>query len=312
MRSYQLYISLFLLTILICCNSRESNIPEHAPDNNLHFSLGQWCYNEQLFDSTMSSFDFVDKAAELGFDGVEYVNQFFMDKREDLGFLDSLSQHTIDSGMTNSMLLVDQAGNLAASDPNERKEALTNHKLWVNACSMLRCPAMRINVYGDGEAESRIIQAKKTMLELLDYSASNSVKILIENHGGLSNDADWLKLLYDTLDHDNLALVIDFDNWCIEFENGQLWGKNCIKEYSRYDGMQKLIAYADNISVKAFEFDDNGKETKTDFARMAQIIKQSDYNGKFGIEFEGHTMNIDSGIIMTRNLIENYLSDGNE
>ena len=296
----------FLLSFILylfssCSEAAKSN------DDSLHFSVGQWTFHEELFDSIMNNFEFVDKAAELEFNGVEYVNQFFIDKARDFQFLDALSKHATSKGLTNSMLLVDLAGNLAASSEAERLKALESHKEWVIACSKLACPAMRINMHGDGSPDSIREQGLKSLKILAPFADSNSVKILIENHGGISNDADWLLDMIQSLDHPNVGLVVDFDNWCVVYENGSLWGKNCIQEYPRYEGMQKLLPFADNISVKAFVFDTYGEDSKTDFKQMAQIIDSLGFEGSFGIEYEGDQLMPGQGAVKTRQLISKHL-----
>jgi hypothetical protein len=49
---------------------------------------------------------FFAAAGEMGFDGVDYVSQFFSDKAEDYGFLDSLKAAATAAGVESVVILV--------------------------------------------------------------------------------------------------------------------------------------------------------------------------------------------------------------
>ena len=141
---------------------------------------------------------------------------------------------------------------------------------------------------------------KTNFANFIDFQDASNAALMLDN-------ADWLLDLIQSLDHPNVGLVVDFDNWCVAYENGTLWGKNCIQEYPRYEGMQKLLPYADNISVKAFVFDTYGEDSKTDFKQMAQIIDSLGFKGSFGVEYEGDQLMPGQGAVKTRQLISKHL-----
>jgi sugar phosphate isomerase/epimerase len=278
-------------------------------DTNLKtpkYSLAQWSFHRELFEGKMTNQDFIKKAGEMDFEGVEYVSQFFQDKVEDFTFLDSLNKTAAKAGIKNLLVMVDGAGMLGSQDETQRKKSIDDHKKWIDATSHLGCPYMRINAHGDGSPEEMMITCERSIRELADYAEAKNVSIVVENHGGISNDGSWLKKLLTNLKDKNIASLPDFDNWCIERENGQLWGAPCINEYPRYQGMKDLLPFAKAISIKAFEFDEKGDETTIDFKIMFQLIDQFQYNEYLAIEYEGSALSSEEGVRMTRNLVEKY------
>jgi hypothetical protein len=95
------------------------------------------------------------------------------------------------------------------------------------------------------------------------------------------------------LDRDNAGLLPDFNNF---------------GEYDRYDAVEKTLPHAVAVCAKAFDFDKDGNETKTDFFRMLKIVMNSNYSGVISIEFEGHGIDPIEGSRKTRALIEKALT----
>jgi sugar phosphate isomerase/epimerase len=63
------------------------------------------------------------------------------------------------------------------------------------------------------------------------------------------------------------------------------------------------MSHAKAVSAKAYDFDENGNETKIDFEKMMQIVKRAGYTGFVGVEYEGNILNEEDGIAATKNLL---------
>jgi sugar phosphate isomerase/epimerase len=268
------------------------------------YSLAQWSFNRELFAKQMSTIDYIEAAGEMGFDGVEYVSQFFQNKVEDVAFLDSLNEATKKAGVKSLIIMVDNIGNLGASNKIERDSAIENCKKWVKAAKYLGCTGIRVNAHGDGTPEEIKAHCLDGIGRLAAWSKNKGIEIIIENHGGISNNGAWLADLVKALQPHNVGTLPDFDNWCTQRENGQLWGGSCTEQYDRYKGMTELMPFAKGLSVKSFEFDAAGNETTMDYARIFEIVQAAGYEGYLGIEFEGHNLPSREGIAKTRALVE--------
>lgn len=283
----------------------ESLNKEVKNEQELKLVLAQWTFHKELFSGEMSTIDFINKASELGFEGVELVNQFFESKVMDDAFLSSLKSASEAANIKNTIILVDYIeAKLGASNSEERENAISEHKKWIVAASKLDCPNIRVNAYGDGTSEEVMDASFESIKDLSRFGKKYNVGIVIENHGSYSNNGKWLSELVGKLVPYGVGSVADFDNWCVEREDGKLWGSACIKEYDRYQGVKELLPTAKSVSLKAFEFDDKGNAVKTDFRRMFELIKEANYDEYLAVEFEGHDFDPLIGIQKTLALIE--------
>ena len=78
--------------------------------------------------------------------------------------------------------------------------------------------------------------------------------------------------------------------------------------YDMYQGVTEFLPYAKAVSAKSYNFNDKGENTKIDYYKMLQIVKDGGYDGHIGIEYEGETLSEHDGIIATKALIEKVWS----
>ena len=229
---------------------------------------------------------------ELGITHIEYWNRPFGGKHTDKKFVGELAKRTTGEGMTNVLILVDAKKQLDSATEKDRLLAIDEHKGWVDCAQQLGCSAIRVNCRSGGDRDENIKNAAHGLGALCDYAKDTDVKIVIEPHGGNSQDPDWLLAAMKEIDHSGAGLLPDFNNF----------GK-----YDRYDGVQKCLPFAPAVCAKALHFDDKGNETNTDFYRMLKLVYESDYSGVITIEFEGHDIDPIKGSLKTKNLINKAL-----
>ena len=64
------------------------------------------------------------------------------------------------------------------------------------------------------------------------------------------------------------------------------------------------MLFAKGVSAKSHEFDENGNEVRTDFAKAMKIVLAANYHGYVGVEYEGKKHSEDEGIKLTKTLLE--------
>lgn len=289
--------------IFISCN--ETKHPQLS-NSRFQLSLAQWSFHNELFEHKMDNFDFVRVADSLGFEGVEFVDQFLVGKAKDSTYLSQLKDTLAYYNITPLLIMIDLEGDLASPDGMERNKSVDNHKKWINAAQFLGCHSIRVNLFGDGDSISVTEASIDALTKLSNYASNYPVNIIVENHGGLSSNGKWLSDVVKKVNKTNCGTLPDFDNFCLMREGNARWSAPCIKEYPRYMGVEELLPFAKGISAKSFAFNENGEETSIDYKKMMELINASAYTGFIGIEYEGEELSSIEGIQATKNLLLQY------
>jgi L-ribulose-5-phosphate 3-epimerase len=258
-------------------------------------SLAQWSLHRTIFAGDLDNLDFPRVAKQdYGIEAVEYVNQFFKDKAKDTAYLADLAKRAADEGVTNVLIMCDGLGNLGDPDDAARKKAIENHFPWVEAAKRLGCHSVRVNAASAGSFEEQQKLAADGLARLSDYAGQMEMAVIVENHGGLSSNGQWLAGVMRLVDKPNCGTLPDFGNF---------------HDYDRYLGMEELMPFAKGVSAKSHEFDDAGNEVRTDFAKMLKLMLAAGYHGWVGIEYEGTTLDEAAGIRATKQLLERLRAD---
>ena len=284
---------------------------EKAAKNKI--SLAQWSMNRSFFSGKKDAHDFAVYAANMGFTGVEFVNQFYFDQLKNgttssknvSSLAKTLNSRAKDNNITNVLIMVDLEGNLADSSSKEIKTAIEQHKKWVELAAEIGCHSIRVNLSGEKDPKRWIDKSVEGLTGLCEFAKTMGINIIVENHGGLSSNGSLLLQVMKKTNLDNCGTLPDFGNFCI----AQSWGNDptCEEWYDMYKGVAELIPYAKSVSAKSYDFDDNGNETKIDYAKMMKIVKQNNYDGYIGVEYEGSRLGEKEGILATKNLIQRLL-----
>ena len=244
----------------------------------LQISLAQWTIILELRSGKIDNLDFAKVAAEHGIHAVEYVNQFFMDKAKDAKYLGEMKKRAADQGVKSLLIMCDREGNIGDPDSAKRKQTVDNHRKWLDAAKFLGCHSIRVNAGSSGTWDEQVKLAADGLSRLTAIGAKLGLNVIVENHGGLSSNADWLVEVIKKVDDKRCGTLPDFGNFRIK--PGE--------SYDSYRGMQKLLPFAKGVSVKDRVWDDKGKQFALDYDRMLKLVHASGFRGYCGIEFGGY------------------------
>jgi len=269
----------------------------------LQISLAQWSLHRNFDDGTLDPADFATIAMEkYDIHAVEYVNNFYRDRVADETFWNQMKRRSSDAGVKNMVMMVDDEGDLGTADKQERMQSVENHYKWVHAANLLGCRTMRVNAFGDPDREIYRASIMDAMARLADYAAQSELNIAIENHGLFSSDAGLIAGIIKEVNRPNFGSLPDFGNWCLSAKWGTTQGE-CDRVYDRYKGVAELLPYAKAVSAKSYNFNEQGEDRKIDYYRMMKMVKESDYNGYIGVEYEGEEKSEHDGILLTKELM---------
>jgi len=194
--------------------------------------------------------------------------------------------------------MCDGEGNLGDPDGMGRTQAVENHYRWVEAAKYLGCHSIRVNARSQGSPEEQRELAVDGLRRLTEFAAEREINVIVENHGGISSNGEWLASVMKAVDHPRCGTLPDFGNFRIA--EGEV--------YDRYKGVAELMPFAKGVSAKANAFDENGNEPNTDYVRMMRIVLDAGYRGYVGIEYEGRELSEPDGIRATKRLLEKVRS----
>jgi L-ribulose-5-phosphate 3-epimerase len=230
-------------------------------------SLAQWSLIDEWRAGQWKTLDFPRLAREdFDLNGIEFVNTLF--EVPTATYLKQLKANAAAHGITMVLIMVDDEGDGCAPSKEGREEFVTFHRKWVDIAHYLDCPAIRTNCRGPHHVDpyDALDWAAESYHRLLEYAKPAGISILIENHGGISNDADWMVELMKAIDDPFFGAYPDWREPSAEFDN---------RTY-----LQKILPFAKGMSYRNQPTDEGTIE-------MIEMSRRSGFHGWYGIESDG-------------------------
>jgi len=230
-------------------------------------SLAQWALVDEVKAGKWKTLDFAKIAKnDFGLNGIEFVNTLFEVVTE--GYLNQLKKNAADNGVKMVLIMVDDEGDGCSPTGEQRRQFEINHRKWIDAAHYLGCHAIRTNCRGPENVskDEALKWAAETYQMMLEYAVPAKISVLIENHGGVSNDADWMVSLIKKVD--NLYFG-SYPDWRRPSDN-----------FNNYEYLEKMLPYAGGMSYR-------NQPTEEQTAKLIKLTKDSGYRGWYGIESSG-------------------------
>ena len=262
-------------------NSKTMITPRMTHDD---ISLAQWALVQEIRDGKWKNLDFPRIAREdFGLNGIEFVNTLFEVPTVD--YLNQLKRNADDHGVKMVLIMVDAEGDGCESTSELRKQFVVNHRKWIDIAQYLGCQAIRTNCRGPREVEVDADEALKWAAEsyqmLLEYATEAKISVCIENHGGVSNDPDWMVALMKMV---NNLYFGSYPDWRSPSDN-----------FDNVEYLDKMLPWAVGMSYR-------NQPTEEQTAKMINMCRDSGYKGWYGIESSGR-----EAIMQGKELLKKYL-----
>ncbi len=268
-----------------------------VPQEPFRISLAEWSLHRELRAKTITNLDFPRIARQdYGIEAVELVNQFMMTQATDQSYLADLKRQAGNEGVRILLIMCDGEGELGDPDAAKRSQAVQNHHKWADAAKSLGGHSIRVNAGtgGVGSFEEQQKRAADGLSQLSEYCGTLGLNCIVENHGGLSSNGQWLSGVMRMVNRPNCGTLPDFGNF--QIKPGE-W-------YDRYQGVQEMMPFAKAVSAKSYDFNAQGLCVETDYVRMMKIVLGAGYHGFVGIEYEGDHLSEADGIRSTKLLLD--------
>ena len=234
---------------------------------------------------------------EFGIARLELVNSFYRPRIGEKGFADTLRKRFDGDGVESLLIMCDGEGLCGAEDERARREFAANHVKWLELAKALGCHSIRVNAIGEGTAAEQSKRCADGLAKLVAVAKPYALNVIVENHGGLSSDGNWLVGVIKAVNDPACGTLPDFGNWRD--------GSGTLVDPVRNVGL--VMPYAKGVSAKSYDFDKDGNETLLDYPKLIELVKASGYAGAIGIEYEGKRLGEADGIRATKALLERLI-----
>ncbi|MDA0748476.1 MAG: sugar phosphate isomerase/epimerase [bacterium] len=272
----------------------------------MEISLAGWSINRRFRnqDNPLDLLDFPKLAVEEFDIHILELNSPFFEYEDPknqatspikTGYLAELRKRADDLGVQLLNIAVDGHGNMGALDETERKQAVQNHLKWIDACGELGCNSFRTNSGGPPRGEpvtdAHVQQCIKSFGELTASCQKAGLRLLMENHGGISSTPDNIVTIMNAVNSDYCRTLADFLNWPPEDD--------------KLANLKQVAPYAWAIHGKFLSFGPDGESPEIDCAAALKILREAGYSNPYGIEYEGKTDDHE-GVLKSKALLEKH------
>jgi len=230
-------------------------------------SLAQWALVEEIRAGKWKTTDFPKIAREdFGLNGIEFVNTLFEAPTQT--YLDVIRKNAADHGVEMVLIMVDEEGDGCAPDKKDQVQFGINHRKWIDIAHYLGCHAIRTNCRGNVNMDrsEALKYAVESYRPLLEYARPGGIAVLIENHGGVSNDSQFMLQLFREVNDPLFGMYPDWRLPSGDFDN------------FRY--LQQTLPFARGMSYR-------NQPTESQTREMINLCRESGYRGWYGIESKG-------------------------
>ena len=255
----------------------------------LDVGIAGWILSGEILRAkTLTLLEYPAVCASYGVKTVELCSLFF--ENQDAKYLNELRKRLEDNGLSVRNIAVDM-GNIAGADAVVRRTDIEALKQWFYTAAAVGSEAIRINT-GHADDAGAMVRVIEGYRELTAVGEQAGVRLLIENHGGVSSTSDNLARILRGVPSPWFATCPDTGN----FPEGDCEA-----------GMRVMAPRTFSCHVKVFNYAKDGKQSwegrdgekrSYDLRQCLEILKGTGYTGSLYIE-KGASEDVREGIRKT-------------
>ncbi len=261
----------------------------------MKYSLSIYSLSREVKKGNLDWFSVMDKAKEIGFDGVEFIESAFTDKKPCIEEAKEYREYAEKIGI--------EIANLAVpADVLNDETAYDTLCKWVDMAEVLGCKTMRHDITGGIKNRTYqgygdiVKKAADVCRKVTEYAKQKGIKTMSENHGYFSQDSDRVEMLVNTVASDNFGLLLDMGNFLCADENPSVAFGRCAP-YAFYVHAKDFIVKSgsDTNPGNSFFVSRGGNYLRGTIVGHGNVpvkacllaLKKVNYDGWISIEFEG-------------------------
>ena len=272
----------------------------------MKLSVSSYSFQQYIREGKMTQLDTVGKAAELGFEGIEFTDLTPVPGatlNDQLAYAEKIRQEAERYGI--EVVAYAVGANLYHEDQTDNADEVRRLCGQVDVAAAMGAKLLRHDVCHSEKYHGRTVSFAKMLqtiamnaYDLTSYAEGKGIRTMTENHGLVVQDSDRVEALYNAVGHANYGLLLDVGNFACADEDS-------VKAVSR------LAPYAFHVHAKDFHiypFGYTPKEGQRVFSTRAcrllegcavgdgdipveqclAILKRAGYDGWITVEYEGN------------------------
>jgi sugar phosphate isomerase/epimerase len=240
--------------------------------SRIKLSMAAYSFRQYLTakENPMTLFDFIDLCADLRLDGTELTCYYFP-KDPTPDYFAQIKRHAFLQGLDISGTAV--SNHFAVPPGKERDDQIAYVKKWVDYAAQMGAGSIRVysgSIPKGGTLEEAQKWCVECFEETCDYAGQKGIFLALENHGGISVNADLLLALVEKVKSPWFGLLMDTGNFSTK---------------DPYQEMERVAPYAVTVQCKT-ELSVGGKREAMDYDRVVSILRAAKYSGYVALEYE--------------------------
>ena len=251
-------------------NSAPSAAPGSEAKPRLLTGCCAYSYRELLKSGKMTMEEVIRQAVELGIAGVDMTAYWF--KSTEPAYLASLRRLAYKNGVCFSGAAT--GASTVQADAGRRAQVLEEIKKWIDVTESLGAPHLRIFA-GKLPPGATVQQGLQWTVEILkvacEYAAKKGITLGVENHEGITQNADVCIELVHRVDSPCLGINLDITNFI------------ATPQADAYAQIEASLPYATHSHIR--DIFENGQAVDLD--RVWRLFARANYKGFMSAEYEG-------------------------
>lgn len=271
----------------------------------MKIAVSSYSYQQYIRAGKMTQLDVVEKAAEMGFEGIDFTDLTPFSnatQRDQLAYAEQIRRAAERVGI--QVVAYTVGANLYRGSAEEDNKEVERLKGQLEVAAALGAGIMRHDVCYSEKVGDRTVGFCRMLpviaenaRKVTEYAQTLGIRTCSENHGYVAQDSDRMEKLFGTVGHENYGLLIDIGNFA------------CVDE-DPVRAVSRLAPYAIHVHAKDFyihpfaERPDGGNgffasrgcnylagvaigEGNIPVAQCIAVLKRAKYDAFLTIEYEG-------------------------
>ena len=272
----------------------------------MKLSVSSYSFQQYIRAGKMTQLDTVGKAAELGFEGIEFTDLTPVPDatlNDQLAYAARIREEAERYGI--EVVAYAVGADLYHEDQTDNADEVARLRGQVDVAATMGAKLLRHDVCHSEKHHGRTVSFAKMLqtiamnaYDLTSYAEGKGIRTMTENHGLIVQDSDRVEALYNAVGHPNYGLLLDMGNFACADEDS-------VKAVSR------LAPYAFHVHAKDFHIhpfgyvaEEGKKMFQTRACRLLEgcavgdgdipveqclaILKRAGYDGWITVEYEGN------------------------